>query len=191
MTDVFDVLGKDHTEVKAMLETLEAGPTAGSGASPEQLEQRKRLTDQVVIEESRHETAEQQYFWPAVRALGAEGERIAEQALGQEQEAAQVLDKLDKAGSGDPEFEGLLTGFISDAREHIAFEEGHAWPLMRKTLSAEQATQLGEKITKAKESAPTRPHPRTPPDEKILKTAGPAVAAADKMRDAMSDRGTE
>jgi hypothetical protein len=70
MTDVFDVLRKDHTEVKAMLEALEAGPTAASGATSEQLEQRKRLTDQVIIEESAHETAEQQYFWPALRALG-------------------------------------------------------------------------------------------------------------------------
>lgn len=191
MTDIFDVLRKDHAEVEVMLEALEGGRTAINGASPEQLEQRKRLTDQVIIEESRHEAAEQQYFWPAVRDLGAEGERIAKQALGQEQEAAELLDKLDKSGSSDPEFEGSLSGFISDAREHIAFEEGHAWPLMRKMLSAEQATQLGEKIAKAKKIAPTRPHPRTPPDEKVLKTTGPAVAAADKVRDAMSDRGTD
>ncbi len=190
MTDVFDVLGKDHAEVKAMLEALEAGPTAAGGASPEQLEQRKRLADQVIIEESRHETAEQQYFWPAVRALGAQGEQVADQAVRQEQQAAETLDRLGRASADDQEFEKLLTGFIADAREHISFEEEHAWPLLSAALSAAQAADLGEKITKAKQSAPTRPHPHTPPDEKILKAAGPVVGAADKVRDAMSDRGT-
>jgi hypothetical protein len=41
----------------------------------------------------------------------------------------------------------------------------------------------------AKEIAPTRPHPHIPPQPGVLKTAGPAVAAADKVRDELSGRG--
>jgi hypothetical protein len=49
--------------------------------------------------------------------------------------------------------------------------------------------ELGEKIAGGKKSAPTRPHPHTPPSPGALKTAGPVAAAADKARDAVTGRG--
>jgi hypothetical protein len=191
MADVFDVLGQDHEEVKAMLAKLEAGPTAAAGATASQLEGRKKLTEQVIIEESKHEAVEEEYFWPAVREQGAEGNRVADRAISQEQDAKQVLAELDKLDAGDQQFERLLTGFTADAREHIAFEEEQAWPVLRAGISAEQAREIGEKLIKGKQSAPTRPHPHTPPNEGVLKAAGPAASAADKLRDAATGRGRD
>jgi hypothetical protein len=60
---------------------------------------------------------------------------------------------------------------------------------LRATLPADTADELGRKIADGKNSAPTRPHPHTPPSPGVLKTAGPAVAAADKARDAATGRG--
>ena len=37
MASAFDVLAKDHAEVKRMLTELELGPTAATGADPDQL----------------------------------------------------------------------------------------------------------------------------------------------------------
>jgi hypothetical protein len=62
------------------------------------------------------------------------------------------------------------------------------WPGMRVALSAEQAEELGNKLEAGKKTAPTRPHPKTPASPGVLKTAGPAVAAADRMRDAATGR---
>jgi len=188
MTDVFEVLKKDHEEVKDMLSELGDGPTAASGATAAQLAERKRLVDNLIREESRHEVAEQQYFWPALRQLGPEGDRIADQALEQETEGEKALDALDSLAPDDQRFESVLATFISDARAHIAFEEAHAWPLLSASLSQQESAELGDKITRAKKMAPTRPHPNVPPQPGTLKTAGPAVAAADKLRDAMRDR---
>jgi hypothetical protein len=64
---VFDVLGHDHDEVKQMLAELEAGPTAATGADDSDLARRKKLVEQLVIEESKHEAVEEMYFWPTVR----------------------------------------------------------------------------------------------------------------------------
>jgi hemerythrin-like domain-containing protein len=189
MADVFEVLLEDHDEVKAMLARLEYGPRAGTGASATELEARRRLVEDVIIEESKHEAAEQQHFWPAVRELGPEGDRIADEAMGQEHEAEQVLHQLSKLNADDEAFDELLTGFISDARAHIAFEEGHAWPLMRATLTADEAEELGAKIAQAKRVAPTRPHPNTPPSQAARKAAGPLAGAADRLRDAVTGRG--
>jgi hypothetical protein len=74
---------------------------------------------------------------------------------------------------------------------HIAFEETQVWPGLRLVLSAQTAAELGTKIAEGKKTAPTRPHPHTPPSPGVLKAAGPAVAAADKARDAVTGRGSD
>ncbi len=172
MTDVFTVLGQDHQEVKNMLAELEKGPTSVTGATEEQLALRKKMTEELIIEESKHEALEEMYFWPAVRDHLAAGRPLADEATGQEQAAKQVLTDLDKLGAGDAEFEKLLGTFITDAREHIEFEETQVWPLLRTALPAEISAELGEKIAEGKKTAPTRPHPHTPPSPGVLKTAG-------------------
>lgn len=190
MSDVFDVLRKDHEEVKAMLDRLEQGPKYTGGAVPAQLQERKRLVDELIIEQTKHEAAEQQYFWPAVRELGPEGDRVANEAIEQEVAGERVLDKLDKLRPEESaQFEDLLTEFASAARSHIGFEEAHAWPMLRAAISAERSAELGDKITAAKKTAPTRPHPATPPKQGVQKTAGPLAGAADRLRDALTGRG--
>lgn len=191
MADVFTVLGQDHQEVKRMLAELEKGPTAATGASEAQLALRKKMTEELIIEESRHEALEEMYFWPAVRDHIQSGSTLADEAIGQEQAAKQVLADLDKAGSGDAEFERLLGKFVVDAREHIEFEETQVWPLLRTALPAETSAELGKKIAEGKKTAPTRPHPHTPPSPGALKAAGPVAAAADKARDKLTGRGSD
>ena len=55
-------------------------------------------------------------------------------------------------------------------------------------LTAAEADDLGRKLEVGKETAPTRPHPKTPASPGVLKTAGPAVAAVDRLRDAATGR---
>jgi hypothetical protein len=59
---------------------------------------------------------------------------------------------------------------------------------MRVALRPGEARELGDKVQKAKEHGPTRPHPRTPASPKVLKALGPAIAVADKLRDAAAGR---
>jgi hypothetical protein len=191
MPDVFTVLRADHDEVKAMLARLADGPKAADGASAEQLAQRQQLVEEVIIEEARHEAAEQQCFWPVMQALGPDGARITEQALEQEADAEKVLSELSKLGPGDEGFERLLATFIRAARSHIAFEEAHAWPLLGIEISQARAEELGDEVIRAKKMAPTRPHPSIPPQGRAQKPAVAVAAAADKIRDAISGRGKQ
>lgn len=191
MADVFDVLSHDHEEVKQILADLERGPTKATGATEPQLAERKKLTDRLIIEESKHEAVEEEYFWPAVQKMMPDGDRLAGEATGQEQEGKVVLDKLGKLDASDSEFEALLARFIAAGRGHMAYEETRVWPGLRGVLSAADAHELGEKLVKGKDIAPTRPHPNIPPRPGILKAAGPAVAAADRLRDAATGRGRD
>src|SRR5579875_2216781 len=109
MADAFEVLSHDHDEVKRMLLELESGPTTVTGATEPQLEARKKLTEKLIIEESKHEAVEEQYFWPTVREKLPEGNRLADQAIHQEQEAKEVLDKIQGLDASDSQFEELVS----------------------------------------------------------------------------------
>jgi hemerythrin superfamily protein len=188
MASAFDVLAKDHEEVKRMLTELELGPTAATGADPGQLALRQKMVEQLVIEESKHEAVEEMYFWPAVREHLEDGDDLANQAQDQEQEGKAVLDQLYKLAPDDERFESQLVQFTRAGRAHIAFEETSVWPYLRAALTAGEADDLGRKLEDGKKTAPTRPHPHTPASPGVLKAAGPAVAAADRLRDAATGR---
>jgi hemerythrin-like domain-containing protein len=188
MPNVFDVLAKDHQEVKRMLTELELGPTVTTGADADQLVLRKKMVQQLVIEESKHEAVEEMYFWPAVRSHVTDGTDLANQAQEQEQEGKEVLAKLDKLTPEDEEFEARLSEFVTAGRAHIAFEETVVWPSLRGNLTVAEADDLGRKLENGKKTAPTRPHPNTPASPGVLKAAGPAVGAADRLRDAATGR---
>jgi hypothetical protein len=189
MPSVFDVLSKDHVEVKRMLAELETGPTGATGADQTQLTLRKRMVEELIIEDSKHEAVEEMYFWPAVREHLANGDELADTALRQEQEGKQVLDQLDQLDASQPEFEVLLARFIKDAREHFAYEESKVWPGLAAVLTAQESSDLGAKLEQGKSTAPTQPHPGVPPQRGAHKGTGPIAAAADRLRDAIMGRG--
>lgn len=188
MTDVFEVLSSDHAEVKRMLDALESSPDNSTGATTAVISARKAVAQRLIIDSSSHEAAEEQYFWPVVRERLPDGNSLADEAIEQETVAKQILNELDKLAGPQHEFDALIDTFIPACRAHIEFEEARVWPGLRKVLSPDESQELGKKITKAKEHAPTRPHPRTPPTPAALATLGPAVAVVDKLRDAVAGR---
>lgn len=189
MPDIFDVLTEDHEEVKDLLAKLEK-KRPRRGASDDRLAERKKMVEQLIIEESKHEALEEMHFWPVVRDKLTDGDKLAGKATEQEQEAKEVLDKLDKLDSGASQFEKLLGEFAESGREHIRFEETRVWPKLRKALTKKEANEIGKRFRDGKKTAPTRPHPNTPPRPEMLKAAGPAAAAVDKARDAATGRGS-
>src|SRR5258708_12044331 len=146
MRSVLEVLRRDHEEVQQMLSELESGPTAATAASADQLALRKKMAETLIIEESRLEAAEEMYFWPTVRDRLPDGDRLAHQAIGQEQEGKEVLAKLDKVDAGDPEFQVLLGAFLGSGPYHISLEETRVWPGLRATLTRADARQPAGKI---------------------------------------------
>lgn len=183
MTDsVFEVLSADHRAVEAVLERL-------TGMAEAELGSGRGLFEELVILESRHEAAEEQYFWPAVRKELELGAQLAERALAQEQQAKEVLERLEAMGPGTPGFSAQLAEFASAARQHVFFEEHEVWPELREKLSPMQAAVLGKQVDSAKRAGPTRPHSSTPPKPGLLKLGGPIVGLLDRARDKLSHRG--
>ena len=185
--DALALLREDHIKVLAILDELDV--KSWSGPAKDHAD-RKRLVTELVMAESAHEAIEEEFFWPSVQHWLEEGRQLAAPALEQEQAAKRALQELDKLEPGDPGFETLLARVIADAREHIAYEEREVWPSVQR-MARSELEQIGKKMAIAKKAAPTRPHPHTPPKPGVLKTAGVAAAAVDKVRDAVTGRGKD
>ena len=80
MEDVFDVLAEDHEEIRQALAELEKGPTAATGASEDQLMLRKIMTEELILEEVKHEEIELTCIWRAVRGHVPGGDQLARDA---------------------------------------------------------------------------------------------------------------
>lgn len=188
MPNVFHILKEDHEMVLDMLSRLERDVVSPGEAARNEAHDTK-LLEQLVIDESKHEAAEEMYFWPAVRDSLDLGDKLARTAVDQENKGKKLLHKLDGMAPTHPEFAALMSEFIALGREHIAFEQDAVWPRLAEALSSDEQDALGTKLADAKKSGPTRPHPHTPAKPGVLKTAGAGAALMDRARDAMSGRG--
>jgi iron-sulfur cluster repair protein YtfE (RIC family) len=184
MADVFSVLAADHDRILALSDRL----TGPSRVPRDQPGERKAIADQLVMELSRHEAAEEMLLWPAVRERADEGEQMCEIALDQERVGKRVLNELVHTSPGNEEFGALTHTVAAELREHISYEQNIVWPRLRLRLTDEEARRLGAEIERAERLAPTRPHPHVPPNPKLLRTLAPVAAVLDRARNAVIRR---
>ncbi|MFJ9037752.1 hemerythrin domain-containing protein [Streptomyces sp. NPDC102406] len=181
--DVIAELETDHREVEELFGKIDALPSGD--------EQRKKYADQAVIELVRHSVAEEAYLYPAVRDLLPDGDKVADQEIEDHAAAERTMKALEGAGAGDPEFDRLIGELMTEIRSHVRDEEDNLFPRLRAAASEDELMKLGDKVRRAKKTAPTRPHPSapdTPPGNKLL---APGAGMVDRIRDALSGRGKD
>ncbi len=184
--DVIEVLEHDHREVEEMFAELEAL----RGATGDDARVRRRdLMDDVTIELVRHSVAEETQVYPAVEEKVSAEE--AERAKQEHAEAEETLQRLDGMDPDDPSFDDELATLMREIREHVAEEEGEMFAHMRQVFSQEELVELGSKVESVKKFAPTRPHPSVPNEPGVRTALGPVAGLFDRMRDAVSGRGTD
>ncbi|MET7656110.1 hemerythrin domain-containing protein [Streptomyces sp. NPDC005486] len=179
--NVIDELVTDHREVEEFFGRIEALP---SGAKD-----RKLFADQATMELVRHSVAEEAYLYPAVREHLPGGEALADKELEDHARAEQIMKDLEGCHADDPEFDRLIGMLMSEIREHVADEEQNLFPRLRAVCPADALDDLGDKVRKAKKTAPTRPHPAAPDKPPANKMLAPGVGLVDRLRDALTGRG--
>ena len=183
--DVIEVLMHDHREVETMFAELESLKGA---ATDSDRSRRKDLVERVTIELVRHSVAEEAEVYPAVKEKVSAEE--AERAKQEDAEAEETMKRLEKLQPDDLSFDAELATLMREIREHVAEEEGEMFPHMRQVFSEEELRELGSKVEAVKKIAPTRPHPSAPDEPPGDKLLGPVVGLFDRMRDAVTRRGT-
>lgn len=174
-------LALDHREVEDLFGRIEALPPGDKD--------RKVYADRATIELVRHSVAEEEYLYPAVREHLPDGDALADREIEDHSTAEQIMKDLESCEAGDAEFDRLVGQLMSDVRAHIADEEGNLFPRLRTACTPEALDELGDKVRRAKKTAPTRPHPSAPDTPPANKLMAPGAGLVDRMRDALSGRG--
>lgn len=185
--DIISAIGWDHNQVEALLEQAQAIPGVRKGGSPAQQRQRASIVDMVRVRLSQHETAEEEYFWPAVRQGLPDGDELAQEALSQEQEGKDLLQAMEGVPGSDESFDEMFEKLVLSLRKHVAFED-MVLLRMSQAMPEEERQRVGRQYLSAKRSGPTRPHPHAPDNPTALKVASALAAPLDKARDAAGNR---
>jgi hemerythrin-like domain-containing protein len=187
-TDIGTVLTRDHDQVTALLKQLKTIPGVTKGGSEAQQSMRESIVDMVTVALSSHEAAEEEELWPTVRGVLADGDAVADTALGQEQAGKEVLNALGRMSGADEQFDELAEELDAKARKHVAFEDRVLLSL-RDAMRPAERSGLGERILRAADRGPTRPHPHAPKRRRgAVKAAGAAGSAMDRARDKLGER---
>lgn len=163
-----------HQQVTDLLEAVESGPAATRQESFD------RLRELLAV----HETAEELILRPITRHNVPGGEEIADARIGEENQAKDVLAKLEKLEANSTDFITLFAGFAQDVRKHAHNEETYEFPLVQEHQDPQALAAMGEHLEKAEKMAPTHPHPSARSTTANL-VLGPFAAMVDKVRDAL------
>ncbi|MEO3787720.1 hemerythrin domain-containing protein [Actinocorallia sp. B10E7] len=188
MDDVFTALENGHREIRRMLRELESSPNSTNGANQAALARRRQMVDRLIMEHSRHEAAEQECFWPAVRELMANGDQLAEQCIRQEQSAQRMMNELRGLDPQEAKFEEMLRNAAQDVKSHMEFKEQQVLPSLRKVMDPQRAQRIGEQMMQSKQAASAgRAQPHAAPRPGQLK--GTAQAKGGKSQKQPQQRG--
>jgi hemerythrin-like domain-containing protein len=177
--DAITMLRDDHRSVEKQFKRFEdAGPRA--------FVEKRRIVDRIIEELSAHAAIEEQVFYPVTRATVPAVEQVALESLEEHHVVKWVLSELEGMDPEDERFDAKVTVLIENVRHHVQEEESEYFREVRSELGSKALNELGEAMAKARETAPTRPHPRlsdTPPGN-IL--GGTAVSVIDRAVDTLS-----
>ncbi|SDX84953.1 Hemerythrin HHE cation binding domain-containing protein [Modestobacter sp. DSM 44400] len=173
-SDVVVFLIDQHQQLKGLL--ADVLQTSG--------EERQRYFDQAREMLARHETGEEMIVRPLTRKAPG-GEEVAEARMAEENEAKEVLAKLEKMDVDSDEFVSTFTGFRQSVLDHAEAEERDEFPLLRQNTDPDALVKARDRVKRAEKMAPTHPHPSAKTTTANY-VAGPFAAMLDRARDAFS-----
>lgn len=156
--DALVVLTREHNQIAAMIKELKTLPGHSSGGSPEQISDRGALAESIATAMSRHETIENEHFWPAVRRALRDGDNWADGASQRQQQSRETLTALGEHAADSEEFDQLVGKLISQSHQHVAYQD-HLFLELRRVMSPDDLGELGKTLRRATKAAAGEPAP--------------------------------
>jgi len=136
MTDVTELIETDHREVEGLFSKFKQAPS-------------KDLAVQICEELDAHADAEEQVFYPAVRAEVTGGDKLAAEGKHEHSEARQLIGRIRNTEDGDHLTE-LVDQLEQAITHHVHEEETEMLPKSRDAFGPERLEELGAEFEVAK-----------------------------------------
>jgi hemerythrin superfamily protein len=131
-----------------------------------------------------HEVAEEMVVYPAIRSDAPGGDHEADERIEEQAKAERKLAAMERLDPASEEFGSQLVSLESAVLRHAEAEESEVFPLLQAVEDSRARQAMALRYLRAKDGAPTHPHPHSsdkPPGNRLL---GPVTALFDKARDA-------
>jgi hemerythrin superfamily protein len=167
------LLKQDHGNVEALFTQFE-------GLADDDDAEKRRVVDHLIEQLSVHAAIEEQVFYPAVRQADEAARDTVLEGLEEHHVVKWTLSELEKLAPTDERFSAKVRVLIESVRHHIEEEEGELFETVRAAVPTQELEALGDAMAEAKETAPTRPHPRQPDEPPLNVLVGMPVAILDR-----------
>ncbi|HYZ57216.1 MAG TPA: hemerythrin domain-containing protein [Streptosporangiaceae bacterium] len=177
--DAIELLRHDHRMVEQLFRDYEA---AGSA------KQRRGVVELLIRELSKHAALEELTVYPfAKRMLPGDAVDVDEH-LREHMAVKKTLAALDKLPTGDERETVLVSDLRGEIGHHVEEEENQFFPMLRDAVDQKSLDDLGRQLDRARQTAPTRPHPNVPDQPPVLALLAPVAALYDRIRDRLQRR---
>ena len=139
--DAIELLTQDHEEVKAMFDRYET-------LSDRSVASKRSLALEICLALTRHATAEEEIFYPAVRAANGGVEDLVDEAVVEHAAAKDLIAQIIAMAPGDDLYDAKVHVLAEQIAHHVEEEEGEMFPKARK--SDLDMAALGEAIAARK-----------------------------------------
>ncbi|NRR30702.1 hemerythrin domain-containing protein [Oxalobacteraceae bacterium] len=123
--DAIALLTADHEHVKDLFAQYDK---LGERA----LVSKKKLANEICLELSKHATAEEEIFYPAVRAAGGDNADLIDEATVEHASAKSLIAQILDMDASDALFDAKVKVLSEQIEHHVGEEEGDIFPKARK-----------------------------------------------------------
>jgi hemerythrin superfamily protein len=132
-----------------------------------------------------HEVAEELVVYPTVREEAPNCAQVADARLAEQAEAEGLLAEMEKLDQASATFASKFQTLRDAVLRHAEAEESTAFELLKQSTTMKEREVMGGRYQKAKDAAPTHPHPDAPDTPPGNKVVGPIAAVFDRARGAL------
>ncbi|MDP8932058.1 MAG: hemerythrin domain-containing protein, partial [Actinomycetota bacterium] len=127
-TDAIDLLAKDHREVEGLFSEYESATDTDTKTD---------IAHRVVHDLAVHGEVEELRFYPRLREVLEDGDRLADEAINEHLAIKETLNAIDSMTADEDGFDQRMRELIAEVRHHVEEEEGELFPKLREALSSE------------------------------------------------------
>jgi hemerythrin superfamily protein len=141
--NALNLLKKDHDSVRTLFSRFER-------TSKTDLERRNDLLAQIRREIQIHSRAEEEIFYPALKALNGEGRQLVSQALDDHKDISDLLTQISRLKLTAKNFDDIFEALFEIVDQHVEEEEGEIFRFAEENCSEQQLEDLGRQIQERK-----------------------------------------
>ena len=143
--NVLELLKEDHSNVESLFEKYDR-----TGKSSQ--EKKTELFEKIRRELQIHSRAEEEIFYPALKALNGEGRRLVSEALKEHRDVDELLTQISRLKPCDKNFDDKMETLIENVGHHVQEEEGEIFRFAEENCSEGQLEELGQQIEDRKKT---------------------------------------